>query len=272
MKVRIHSVSAHLYRILIHPILWLGVALEVYLLLQPIFIELLMRMKYGGGGMEIDSVLGALSLSTNIGGTRDLEPIVYSFIAAQTYIVERKSGYLRASVLREGTRRYLGGCLASTCMAAAVIAVIGLMLFALILVVCFGATLLPTEPEIAMDLGISGNALLFGRTPWLIWGVVGISYIFAITGHCLCALAVSAVSNNLFVVVLSPMLIYYVLANLTSPFLSPMGLDYVYLGRGMTRIDAPLQALAVTAAGYLPVILIAAVVFYLAASWRMRHE
>ena len=45
MKVRIHSVSAHLYRILIHPILWLGVALEVYLLLQPIFIELLMRTK-----------------------------------------------------------------------------------------------------------------------------------------------------------------------------------------------------------------------------------
>ena len=157
-------------------------------------------------------------------------------------------------------------------MAAAVIAVIGLMLFALILVVCFGATLLPTEPEVAMDLGISGNALLFGRTPWLIWGVVGISYIFAITGHCLCALAVSAVSNNLFVVVLSPMLIYYVLVNLTSPFLSPMGLDYVYLGRGMTRIDAPLRALAVTAAGYLPVILIAAVVFWFAASWRIRHE
>ena len=48
--------------------------------------------------------------------------------------------------------------------------------------------------------------------------------------------------------------------------------DYVYLGRGMTRIDAPLRALAVTAAGYLPVILIAAVVFYLAASWRIRHE
>ena len=39
-----------------------------------------MRMKYGGGGMEIDSVLGALSLSTNIGGTRDLEPIVLSLI------------------------------------------------------------------------------------------------------------------------------------------------------------------------------------------------
>ena len=98
MKVRIHSLSAHLYRILIHPILWLGVALEVYLLLQPIFIELLMRTKYGGGGMEIDSVLGALSLSSNIGGTRDLEPIVYSFIAAQAYIVERKSGYFQSAL------------------------------------------------------------------------------------------------------------------------------------------------------------------------------
>lgn len=125
---------------------------------------------------------------------------------------------------------------------------------------------------------ISGSDLLQGNTPWKIWFVIAACLIISSVTWTLTSLAVSACTDNLFVVVLSPMLLLYLLHAIMLIIMKisydPIydSLDYYYLGRGITPISDPAKAILTTCQWYLPVIVAALAVFFGFAVRRSQYE
>lgn len=265
-----YSVMSNTYKSSRNIYLMLAVILLLFSLLQPVLSELYMR--------QFDNALEVFDRTSSIGAMREIECIAYSLIASQAYLVERKSGFLRLALQREGRRRYLSSCLVSTGIHAAFAVFISVGLFILFLV-WQGYPLYPTNAEKMSDLCISGSQLLTSSSPWHIWFVIGACLLISSIAWTIAALAVSACTDNLFVVVMSPMLLSFFLHFIMS-FIDQLnhnvllynGIDLYYLGRGITVISDPLNALCMTLLWYLPIILLASITFWYAATRRMQNE
>lgn len=264
------SIIANTYKSSRNIYLMLAVILLLFSLLQPVLSELFLR--------QFDNALEVFDRTSSIGAMREIECVAYSLIASQAYLVERKSGFLRLALQREGRRRYLSSCLVSTGIHAAFAVCISVGLFILFLV-WQGYPLYPTSAETMGDLCVSGSQVLTSDSPWRIWLIIGGCLLISSIAWALSALAVSACTDNLFVVVMSPMLLSFFLHFIMSivdqlnhnVFLNN-GIDLYYLGRGITIITGPLSALCMTLLCYLPIILISGIVFWYAATRRMQYE
>lgn len=265
------SIAANTYKSSRNIYLMLAVLLLLFSLLQPVLSELFLR--------QFDNALEVFDRTSSIGAMREIECVAYSLIASQAYLVERKSGFLRLALQREGRRRYLSSCLISTGIHAAFAVFISVGLFILFLV-WQGYPLYPTNAETMSDLCVSGSQVLTSDSPWRIWLIIGGCLLISSSTWALSALAVSACTDNLFVVVMSPMLLmlflHFIMSiidqlNEYNVFLNK-GIDLYYLGRGITNITEPLSALGMTLLCYLPIIFIAGIVFWYAATRRMQYE
>lgn len=251
-----------------------AILLVAFSLLQTI----LNNLVTGDTANVLENVMDALQLTSSFGAMREMECLAYALIASLSYLIERRSGYIRFALQRAGRRRYLMGCLVSVSLNAIFVALIGLMLFVAVLMAGFGLPMFADKGQETVSYGfISGSDLLRGNAPYLIWITIGFSFALSSATWALGALAVSACTDNMFVVALSPMVFSY-LMNAVSIVLHEISLtpaylvDYYYLGRGVTPLADPLYAMGVTLAWYLPIIMLACIVFWISASRRIRND
>lgn len=264
------SVALNLYKSAKNVYLLLAVILLFFSLLQPVLSELLQK--------QFDNALEVFDRTSSIGAMREIECVAYALIASQAYLIERKSGYMRFELQREGRRLYLFSCLVATAVYAVFTVLSGVGLFILFLR-WHGYPLYPTTSEKLSELSVSGSQILASNHPWRIWLIIGGCLMISSTAWTISTLAVSACTDNLFVVVISPMLlslflhfIMSIIDHMNQNVLIDNGIDLYYLGRGITKISKPLDAIFLTLLWYLPIIYISSVIFWYAATRRMQHE
>ena len=269
MKQPFKYIIVDFYRFSRNTFLMLSPVIILFSLLQPVVHEFI--------NGEFDNALEMLDRTSGIGAMREIECAAYSIIASQVYLSERKSGYTAEAVMRIGRQKYLSHCLLSASVCSVISALVAYMLF-ISAALLRGLPLYPTNAEKLSEITVSGSNLLTGSHPGVIWIVTGSCFIISSTSWTLSALAVSACSNNSFLVVLSPVLLSFFLHavmrlidTIHGNILLLSNIDYYYLGRGITNIADPWAAMRMTTEWYLPIVILASIVFWCSASWRIRH-
>ena len=138
---------------------------------------------------------------------------------ATSYLSDLENGYIRFLVIRGDLSSYLHSKIIVTALSGFVTVWIGKMLFALSLRLIF-----PTVDEYT-SMSTAGVDLLFGVSPWAYIVVDAFLYAMAAAGFAVMALFISSLVRNVFVTVMSPLVLFFMITSLQQIFNLPQEIE-----------------------------------------------
>lgn len=138
---------------------------------------------------------------------------------ATSYLSDLENGYIRFLVIRGDLSSYLRSKVIITALSGFVTVWIGKMLFALSLRLVF-----PTVDKYTSmsDVGVD---ILYAVNPWAYIAADAVLYAIAAAGFAVMALFISSLIRNVFVTVMSPLVLFFMITSLQQIFNLPQGIE-----------------------------------------------
>lgn len=275
VRTALGAARSEITRAILGPGLPLCAIIMAYSLLQPMW-----EFMQGGPNPDfLHSIFQVFELSIEQGAMRPAKYVAYACVYATAFAQDREHCFDRALLMRSGRGAYEFAKIAATWVSAGLAVALGLALTIGILL-AKGFPMVDWRLSALKELYISGACLLAEGRLLEQWLLIWFSYAVSAATMATCALAVSAYTDNRFVILLAPLVFYYPFNFLTNyvlplddwlktPYSFYVSLDY--LGGGVTPFRNPQEALKYLLGLHVPLILTFCIAFIAGANRRLRR-